>query len=383
MDHPNNGRSPQPARAAAWPWLALATLGCAAITVALGGCSAGDAQAQQRPGTQATPWGRPYANMPDIVPPNVRNSAYPPLTAAQKGPAIDPVKGYRVENLGGGVHVVGDGVYSTMFVVSDAGVILVDAPPQLGDKTLSAIREVAPGARIVAMVYSHAHIDHIGHAGEVLKTNPSMQIVAHEETRKKLLFAGPSRPLPTTTFATQDVDFPLVVGNQTLQLRYPGPNHDVGNIGIYHPGQKVLMLVDVVYPGWMMWRRMGLATDIPGYFELVKSMNSRWDFDKLVAGHFWPGTKADVTAQYEFMTDMHHAVTEAITTIPYADPELNAADAANSWAATRNWTDRLVNHCVNKVSPKWASRLAAYDVWIYEQCQALEQSIRIDGPSLR
>jgi hypothetical protein len=83
------------------------------------------------------------------------------------------------------------------------------------------------------------------------------------------------------------------------------------------------------------------------------------------------------------MTDMHHAVTEAITIIPYADPELNAADAANSWAATRNWTDRLVNHCVNKVSPKWASRLAAYDVWIYEQCQALEQSIRIDGPSLR
>ena len=42
-----------------------------------------------------------------------------------------------------------------------------------------------------------------------------------------------------------------------------------------------------------------------------------------------------------------------------------------------------VNHCVNKVSPKWASRLAAYDVWIYEQCEALEQSIRIDGPSLR
>ena len=362
--------------------LALALLGCLSAT-ALSGCGGSDAQAQERKGTQATAWGRPYSNMPDIVPPNVRADAYAPLTPTQKGPAIDPVKGYRVENLGGGVYVVGDGVYATMFVVSDAGVILVDAPPQLGAKVLSAIRDVAAGASIVTMIYSHAHLDHIGYAAEVLKTNPGMEIVAHEETRKKLLFSSAGRPVPTRTFNTQDVDFPVVVGNQTLQLRYPGPNHDIGNIGIFHPGQKVLMLVDVVYPGWMMWRRLGLAADIPGYFAVIKSMNTRWDFDKLVAGHFWPGTKADVTAQYEFMTDMHNAVTEAINTIPYVDPSLNAEDAVNSWAATRNWTDRLVNHCVNKVSPKWASRLAAYDVWIYEQCQALEQSIRIDGPALK
>ena len=359
---------------------------------ALEGCGGNDAKAQAsspsqaqlvRKGAQATPWGMPYSNMPDIVPPNVRSDAYTPLTDAQLGPPIDPLKGYRIDNLGGGVYTVGDGIYSTMFVVSDAGVILADAPPTLGPKILKAIQEVANGATVVAMVYSHAHIDHIGYAGQVVKAHPGLKIVAHEETRKTLAAAkDPNRPVPTQTFDTQDVDFPLVVGNQTLQLRFPGPNHDRGNIGIYHPGQKVLMLVDVVYPGWMMWRRMGLATDIPGYYALVKSMSERWDFDKLVAGHFQPGTKADVSTQLEFMTDLHNAVTEAISTVPYANDALNAADARNPWAATRDWTDRLTNHCVNKVSPKWASRLAAYDVWIYEQCEALEQSIRIDGPSL-
>jgi glyoxylase-like metal-dependent hydrolase (beta-lactamase superfamily II) len=358
---------------------ALICLGAAALS----GCNGSDAHAQSRLGSQATAWGAPYSNMPDIVPPNVRQDAYTPLTDAQAGPPIDLAKGFRTEDLGGGVYMVGDGIYNTMFVVSNAGVILADAPPTLGAKTLKAIQEVAPGSTIVALVYSHAHIDHIGYASEVVKTNPGMQIVAHEETRKTLASANdPNRPLPTQTFNTLDVDFPLVVGNQQL-LRYPGPNHDAGNIGIYHPGQKVLMLVDVVYPGWMMWRRLGLATNIPGYFALVKSMNARWDFEKLVAGHFQPGTKADVAAQLEFMTDMHNALTEAISTIPYADGRLNPADAKNSWAATRDWTDRLTNHCVNKVSPKWASRLAAYDVWIYEQCMALEQSIRIDGPSLR
>lgn len=362
---------------------ALATLACLGAA-ALSGCSGSEAQAQSRKGGQATAWGQAYSNMPDIVPPNVRSDAYTPLTEAQAGPTIDPAKGYRLQNMGGGVYMVGDGIYNTMFVVSDAGVILADAPPTLGAKTLAAIQEVAPGARIVALIYSHAHLDHIGYAGEIVKTNPGMTIVAHEETRKTLSLANdPLRPVPTVTFNTLDVDFPFVVGNQQLVLRYPGPNHDPGNIGIYHPGQKVLMLVDVVYPGWMMWRRLGLATNIPGYFALVKTMNARWDFDKLIAGHFQPGTKADVNAQLEFMTDMHNALTEAITTIPYSDGALNAADAKNSWAATRDWTDRLTNHCVNKVSPKWQSRLAAYDVWIYEQCMALEQSIRIDGPSLR
>ena len=37
--------------------------------------------------------------------------------------------------------MVGDGIYNTMFVVSDAGVILADAPATLGAKTLAAILE--------------------------------------------------------------------------------------------------------------------------------------------------------------------------------------------------------------------------------------------------
>ncbi len=364
--------------------LALAALACLGA-VTLAGCNGGgDAHAQGRKGAEATAWGLPYFNMPDIVPPNVRQDAYTPLTDAQAGPPIDPVKGYRTEDLGGGVYMVGDGIYNTMFVLSDVGVILVDAPPSMGDKTLKAIQQIAPGSKIVALIYSHAHIDHIGFAGGVVNAFPGIPIYAHEETRKALAQANdPNRPVPTNTFNTLDVDFPVVVGNQKLVLRYPGPNHDSGNIGIYHPGQKVLMLVDVVYPGWMMWRRLGLATNIPGYFGLVKSMNARWDFDKLIAGHFQPGTKADVETQLEFMTDMHNALTEAISTVPYSDGRLNAADTKNSWAATRDWTDRLTNHCVNKVTPKWSTRLASFDVWIYEQCMALEQSIRIDGPSLR
>ncbi|HEY0712393.1 MAG TPA: MBL fold metallo-hydrolase, partial [Polyangia bacterium] len=182
---------------------------------------------------------------------------------------------------------------------------------------------------------------------------------------------------------TQDENFPLAIGNQTLLLQYPGPNHEPGNIGIYHAGQKVLMLVDVVFPGWMMWRRFAVAQDIPGFFSVVQTMDQRWDYETLIAGHVGrAGTRADVATQLEFMTDLHNAAYEGVTTIRPGET-LNPVNFNNPWAFGRDYIDRVTNHCVNKVSPKWASRMAAFDVWIYDQCLAMEQSLRVDGPSLK
>ena len=85
--------------------LALLALTAVAAIGASGCSGGGDAHAQSRKGSQPTAWGAPYANMPDIVPPNVREDAYTPLTAEQAGPAIDPAKGFRTEALGGGVYM--------------------------------------------------------------------------------------------------------------------------------------------------------------------------------------------------------------------------------------------------------------------------------------
>src|SRR5262249_38309789 len=131
------------------------------------------------------------------------------------------------------------------------------------------------------------------------------------------------------------------------------------------------------------WRRLGLATNLPGYFELVKKINATWDFEKFVGGHFQPGTKIDVETQMQFMADLHTAALQAISTIPYADGRLDTANANHSWAATRDWMDRIVNHCVNAVSPKLANRLAAFDVWIYDHCMSVEQAIRLEGPLIK
>lgn len=384
MKHRINQRAPGRTR---WLWVQrLALLAVAPLVLmSIHGCNSSEAaQPTPGPGKQSSPWGAPYPNMPDYAPPQVHATEYGPVPASEVGPAIDPAKGYRVEDFGGGVYMVTEGAYQAMIVVSDVGVILADAPPSIGAGLLKAANDVAPGAKVVQLIYSHAHIDHIGYAAEIQKSNPSMTITAHEETRKLLVRAqDAARPVPTASFNTQDQNFPVVVGNQTLQLQYPGPNHEPGNIGIYHSGQKVLMLVDVVFPGWMMWRRLADAQDIPGYFDLVKSMSTRWDFDHLIAGHVGrAGTKADVAQQLDFMTDLHNAAYAGLVTIKPGET-VNPKNANNVWAYYRDYVDRVTNHCVNTISPKWASRLAAYDVWVYDQCMAMEQSLRIDGPSLK
>src|SRR5260370_28020109 len=153
-----------------------------------------------------------------------------------------------------------------MFVFEEGGVVVVEGPQNLAVHIPKAIAEVSDKP-ITHLIYSHSHADHIGGA-KALGGHPI--IIAHEETLPLLKRdADPNRPLPTVTFSDK---YPLHVGNQLLQLSYHGNAHQPGNIFIYAPAQRVLMVVDIVFPGWMPWRRFALAQDIPGYFAQVEEI---------------------------------------------------------------------------------------------------------------
>ena len=62
------------------------------------------------------------------------------------------------------MYWVTDGSYNTMFLVTDKGVVAVDAPPSIGKNYLKAIAEVT-NKPVTYVIYSHAHLDHIGAQG--------------------------------------------------------------------------------------------------------------------------------------------------------------------------------------------------------------------------
>jgi glyoxylase-like metal-dependent hydrolase (beta-lactamase superfamily II) len=339
-------------------------LAAAAVCAVLG---AAPCNAQAPAGSPGTP----YRDMPDLAPIGVRPDRYLPVPESAKAPPLDPAKGYRTQKLGRDLYLVTDNAYQSMFLVYETGVVVVDAPPGYAKHIRAAIAEVTDRP-ITHVVYSHSHTDHIGGVN-ALGGHPIL--IAHEETKRLLARdKDPERPLPGVTFKDR---YTLKVGSHRLELSYHGEAHEPGNIFIYAPEQRVLMVVDMVFPGWMPWRRFAVAHDVQGYFDQVAEID-RVPFETFVGGHVARvGTHADVRLQLEFMADVKAAAAAALKATDIGG-ELDPADTSNPWAVFDNYIDRVVIKCVNTLTPKWQSKLAAYDVYVWDQCYAMEQSLRID-----
>ncbi|WP_336518431.1 MBL fold metallo-hydrolase [Pollutibacter soli] len=315
----------------------------------------------------------PYPDKPLIAPIGERIGKYITVNESAKGPSIDAGKGYRLQELGKGLYMITDNIYQSMFMVYENGVVVVDAPPIYATRITKAIAEITKKP-ITHIIYSHAHIDHIGGA-KTLNPNKGTIIIAQEETKRLLERANDmNRPIPTLTFKDNYI---LKVGSNILELSYHGNAHEPGNIFIYAPKQKTLMVADIIFPGWMPWRRFALAQDIPAYFIQVEEINKlKWDI--LVSGHVErTGTHADVALQLEFMNDLKNIARQALANTKPGQG-LDPADTKNPWAIFDNYIDRVVIQCVNALTPRWSSKLAGFDVYIWDQCYAMEQSLRID-----
>ena len=311
---------------------------------------------------------------------------YAPIPPGVAGPAISNSTGFRVQALGDGAYMLTDGNYQAMFLVSDDTVLVVDAPPTLGYSLLNGIRTVTH-LPISHVVYSHAHADHIGAA--YLFQGDGVEYIAHEETLAELAQVNDTnRPLPSIAFSKQ---LDLHVGNQTLELSYKGPNHEPGNIFIFAPSQRILMVVDIVVPGWVPYDSLMESQNIPGFIKAHDQI-LEYDFDYYIGGHVNKiGTRQDVLIQREYITDLRDNCVEGIllsgepanasnpVSVQTALPPIEAANPGNAWAPFYFYFHDLVaNYCANKTQEKWLGRLAAVDVEGHTNAVTMLESLRID-----
>lgn len=294
-----------------------------------------------------------------------------PLPESAKGPQIDFSKGYLVEEIKDGLYWVTDGAYNTMFLTTGQGVIAIDAPPSIGKNYLKAIEEVTDEP-ITHVIYSHTHNDHIGSADmfpdEVI-------IIAHQDSALELKDRNdPNRPIPTVTF---EDTYTLEVGTQKLELAYYGPMHKPGNIFIYAPNQKVLMLVDVIFPGWTPFKDLAMAQDVPAFLAAHDKV-LEYEFDTFVGGHLTRlGTYDDVQIQKEYFTDIEAAAAKANQEVSFmAIGQEVGFD--NLWLAFQTYADTITQQCTDEVVPKWLDKLGGVDLFTYDHCWKISESQRID-----
>ena len=89
------------------------------------------------------------------------------------------------------------------------------------------------------------------------------------------------------------------------------------------------------------------------------------------------GTHADVELQSEFYQDIKQAAATALATTKLGEG-LNPLDKNNPWLLFDNYIDRVAAQCVSTLTPKWGTKLAGYDIFIWDQCYSMEQTLRID-----
>jgi glyoxylase-like metal-dependent hydrolase (beta-lactamase superfamily II) len=297
-----------------------------------------------------------------------------PVPAPARGPKV-PETGYVLEELADGIFWIGDGSYQTMFVVTGEGVIAVDAPPTLGHNILRAIARVTTNP-VTHVVYSHHHSDHCG-AMSIYPEGATRY--AHRAAAQRLeLLGDPDRPLPTEVF---DDTLVIDAGAHSLQLTYPGPNHSEGNSFIYAPNQKVLMLVDVIFPGWVPFSNLALSAYVPGFIQ-VHEQALTYDFDHLVSGHVTrPGTPEDIRVQLEYMTDLRVTAEAALSSVDLAST-MAPVDTGNAWAVFRAYLDAVAAQTADELVPRWKDRLGGADVFTLPNAWAMAESLRLDLNSL-
>jgi glyoxylase-like metal-dependent hydrolase (beta-lactamase superfamily II) len=267
------------------------------------------------------------------------------------------------------------------FLISNKGVIVVDCPPTIGHGVLYAIGNTT-NIPVTHVVYSHHHGDHISGVtvfGDKVKT------ISHIETARYLeKTPDPARPVPKFTFKDH---YTISLGNQTLELAYRGENHVHGNIFIYAPIQKVLMLVDVVYPGWTPFANLGETKYVPGLMHSIDQI-LRYDFDHYIGGHVGKtGNRTDVLVQQEYMNDLKRNCEYAINLGQTNDALYGVAallgptaakNPGNTWAPFKVYLDTLATLCANMTNEKWLGKLAAADVFQFENALTMIESLRID-----
>ena len=292
-----------------------------------------------------------------------------PVPPPAKGPAI-PKSGYLVEEIAERTYWLTDGLYQMFFLVTAEGVVAVDAPPTIGRNILRAIASVT-SSPVTHAVYSHHHADHVG----AMVLYDGARRYAHREVAGLLRqVTDPNRPLPDVTF---DDRLTVTAGGDRVELAYHGPNHSPGNIFTYLPAQRVLMLVDVVFPGWVPFAYLAESQNIPGWLE-APAQALAYPFHTFIGGHLTRlGTRDDVVIQQEYVAELKAAAANAIDTFN-VETVYASVDDSNPWAIFRAYLDGVAAQATNAVVPRWIDKLGGADVYTQDNAYQLVESLRID-----
>lgn len=202
------------------------------------------------------------------------------------------------------VYVFSQTGYTTMFIVTEEGVIVGDPIGNARARLLKeAIERVTP-LPVKYVVYSHHDADHNTGAA-VFKDTATY--VAHVNAKDKIAARNdPNSPVPDITFEDR---MTLRLGRARLELSYVGRNHSDSSIVALYPARRVAFIVDFIPIGDLPF---GTRNEdyIAEWIESLRRVEAM-DFDTIIPGHGNPGPKVWATWIREYFQDLVTAMEDA------------------------------------------------------------------------
>jgi glyoxylase-like metal-dependent hydrolase (beta-lactamase superfamily II) len=250
---------------------------------------------------------RPTRSRTDADHPDSFRHFAPELPAMRERAArINTEFGLHVSEIEPGLFFVTDLIYQSAFLVTDAGVVVFDAPPSFGERLRAAIEMSAPGVPITHFVLSHKHADHNG-GGYTFADIEGLTVIAARSLRREPRQV-PAARCPDPNRDLRGARCRSNVGGVPIELQTAGFHANDTDVIIHLPDHQFLMAVDTITPGEAPFMNFGGTADLEGYMASFDTFLS-YDFEHFLSGHVSVlGNRQDVETARDYAHDVRDTV---------------------------------------------------------------------------
>lgn len=274
-------------------------------------------------------------------------AAAPSPRPARNRPAAGQLTTKRVR---GSLYQVAGGGANSFFLVGPNEVLVVDAKmtPRAAAQVLEAVKKVTDKP-VRRLVLTHSDRDHVnGLAG----CPSAMTVIAHANARRDIArankAAGTRLPLPNETFVKQ---LNLYLGDVEVQLLHFGPAHTNGDVAVFIPSEKAVIVGDLVFVGRDPLIHAHKNGTSFGLVAVLKAL-LKLDVDLFLSGHSDAVARKTVEALVAGI-ERKQARVKALVKEGKTLDEVKAAFTADGEPTARGRWPSLVEIIYRELKAKW------------------------------
>ena len=257
------------------------------------------------------------------------------------------VKPYEVQRLSENIYWVSIANYNVTVLVGDKSVLLIDAPHSTGKKLIKAIQSITDKP-LSAIVYSHAHADHVGDSRIIVEElgKDKIDILGTAEVRDALISHKVTLPMPVNKVIHGELKFE----GHTIKTfsDFNGHTQDNTALLINDNGRKIIHAIDLIHPDQLEFRSFSNVEDAIAYKNDIDTLLDL-DWDVMVTGHSNIGYKADVKFVQDYILDVQKYIHQGLAQAEFS--KHFKGESPFSWYA--GYTNEIIDFAVNKMAEKY------------------------------